>query len=51
MAAETDPASPIAGIPVIRVWKAKNVYFMKRSMGTLAEVPSAPSQQRLAADC
>jgi NAD(P) transhydrogenase subunit beta len=29
-----DPASPIAGMPVIRVWEAKKVFFMKRSMGT-----------------
>lgn len=31
-AAETDPTSSIAGMPVIRVWKAKKVIVMKRSM-------------------
>ncbi|MHC1707357.1 MAG: NAD(P)(+) transhydrogenase (Re/Si-specific) subunit beta [Bacteroidales bacterium] len=32
-AAEDDPSSPIYGMPVIRVWEAKNVIVMKRSMG------------------
>ena len=32
--AEDDPTSAIAGMPVIRVWKAANVIFMKRSMAT-----------------
>ena len=31
-AAETDPSSPIYGMPVIKVWEAKNVIVMKRSM-------------------
>jgi NAD(P) transhydrogenase subunit beta len=31
-AAEEDPSSPIAGMPVIRVWEAKNTIVMKRSM-------------------
>lgn len=31
-AAEEDPSSPIAGMPVIQVWNAKNVIVMKRSM-------------------
>jgi len=31
-AAETDPSSPIAGMPVIRAWDAKNTIIMKRSM-------------------
>ena len=31
-AAEDDPSSPIAGMPVIQVWNAKNVIIMKRSM-------------------
>jgi NAD(P) transhydrogenase subunit beta len=29
-----DPNSPIAGMPVLEVWKAKDVVVMKRSMGT-----------------
>jgi len=29
-----DPSSPIAGMPVLEVWKAKDVVVMKRSMGT-----------------
>jgi NAD(P) transhydrogenase subunit beta len=32
--AETDPDSPIAGMPVLQVWKAKTVVVMKRSMAT-----------------
>ncbi len=32
--AEDDPDSAIAGMPVIQVWKAGNVVFMKRSMAT-----------------
>ena len=32
--AEEDPHSPIAGMPVIRVWDSKHVVFMKRSMAT-----------------
>ncbi|MFQ5446640.1 MAG: NAD(P)(+) transhydrogenase (Re/Si-specific) subunit beta [Saprospiraceae bacterium] len=31
-AAETDPNSPIYGMPVIKVWDAKSVIVMKRSM-------------------
>jgi len=31
-AAEDDPGSPIYGMPVLQVWKAKNVIVMKRSM-------------------
>lgn len=30
--AETDPNSPIAGMPVLKVWNAKNVIVFKRSM-------------------
>ena len=33
-AAEDDPASPIAGMPVLQVWKAKHVVVFKRSMAT-----------------
>lgn len=33
-AAEDDPNSPIAGMPVLQVWKAKNVIVSKRSMNT-----------------
>lgn len=29
-----DPDSPIAGMPVLEVWKAKNVVVNKRTMGT-----------------
>jgi NAD(P) transhydrogenase subunit beta len=32
--AEDDPGSPIAGMPVIQVWKAKEVIIFKRSMAT-----------------
>jgi NAD(P) transhydrogenase subunit beta len=31
-AAETDPGSPIYGMPVLQVWNAKHVIVMKRSM-------------------
>lgn len=31
-AAENDPGSPIYGMPVLKVWDAKNVIVMKRSM-------------------
>ena len=33
-AAEDDPSSPIAGMPVLQVWKAKTSIVMKRSMAT-----------------
>ncbi len=33
-AAAEDPASPIAGMPVLKVWDAKNVVIFKRSMAT-----------------
>jgi NAD(P) transhydrogenase subunit beta len=33
-AALEDPGSPIAGMPVLEVWKAKNVVVMKRSMAS-----------------
>ena len=33
-AAEEDPGSPIAGMPVLQVWKARNVIVFKRSMAT-----------------
>ncbi|WEV63691.1 Re/Si-specific NAD(P)(+) transhydrogenase subunit beta [Bifidobacterium sp. ESL0732] len=33
-AAAEDPNSPIAGMPVLRVWEAKQVVVLKRSMGT-----------------
>jgi NAD(P) transhydrogenase subunit beta len=33
-AAEDDPASPIAGMPVLQVWKARNSIVMKRSMAS-----------------
>ncbi|WP_250161384.1 NAD(P)(+) transhydrogenase (Re/Si-specific) subunit beta [Algoriphagus algorifonticola] len=32
-AAENDPNSPIFGMPIIKVWNAKNVIVLKRSMG------------------
>jgi len=33
-AAEDDPASPIYGMPVLRVWNAATVFFVKRSLGS-----------------
>jgi len=33
-AAQDDPSSPIAGMPVLEVWKAKTAIVMKRSMAT-----------------
>ncbi|MCP2671414.1 NAD(P)(+) transhydrogenase (Re/Si-specific) subunit beta [Maricaulaceae bacterium EIL42A08] len=33
-AAEDDPGSPIYGMPVLQVWKAKTVFFIKRSLGS-----------------
>ena len=33
-AAEEDPTSPIAGMPVLQVWKAKTSIVMKRSMAS-----------------
>ncbi len=32
--AEDDPSSPIAGMPVLQVWKAKTVVAMKRGMAS-----------------
>jgi NAD(P) transhydrogenase subunit beta len=32
--AQDDPNSPIYGMPVLEVWKAKKVVVMKRSMAT-----------------
>jgi NAD(P) transhydrogenase subunit beta len=32
--AQTDPASPIAGMPVLEVWKAKTCVVMKRGMAS-----------------
>ena len=34
--AEDDPDSPIAGMPVIRVWEAGGVVVLKRSMGSVS---------------
>ena len=33
-AASEDPGSPIAGMPVLEVWNAKDVIVFKRSMAT-----------------
>jgi len=33
-AAEDDPSSPIYGMPVLQVWKAGTVMFIKRSLGS-----------------
>ena len=46
-AAQTDPNSPIAGMPVLEVWKAANVVVFKRSMNTgYAGVQNPPVLQR-----
>ena len=49
-AAEDDPASPIAGMPVLQVWKAKHVVVFKRSMATgyagRAEPAVLPAEHR-----
>ncbi len=40
-AAAEDPGSPIAGMPVLRVWEARNVIVFKRSMASgYAGVPN-----------
>ena len=40
-AAEDDPSSPIAGMPVLRVWEAEHVVVFKRSMAAgYAGVPN-----------
>ena len=41
-AAEDDPTSVIAGMPVLRVWNAKQVIVIKRSMGPLAMASTPP---------
>jgi len=33
-AAQEDPNSPIAGMPVLEVWKARHVFVLKRGQGT-----------------
>ncbi|MEL6533045.1 MAG: NAD(P)(+) transhydrogenase (Re/Si-specific) subunit beta, partial [Pseudomonadota bacterium] len=33
-AAQDDPNSPIAGMPVLEVWKAKQTFVLKRGQGT-----------------
>lgn len=33
-AAQSDPNSPIAGMPILEVWNAENVIILKRSMNT-----------------
>jgi len=33
-AAQEDPSSPLAGMPVLEVWKAKQVFVSKRGQGT-----------------
>jgi NAD(P) transhydrogenase subunit beta len=33
-AAQDDPGSPIAGMPVLEVWKSKTVFVLKRGRGT-----------------
>ena len=41
-AAMEDPNSPIAGMPVLEVWKAQNVIVFKRSMAWVACRRSKP---------
>ena len=48
-AAAEDPTSPIAGMPVLRVWEAANVIVFKRSMAAgyagVAEPAVLPRQR------
>ncbi|MEL7174766.1 MAG: NAD(P)(+) transhydrogenase (Re/Si-specific) subunit beta, partial [Pseudomonadota bacterium] len=32
-AAQDDPGSPIAGMPVLEVWKSRSVFILKRGKG------------------
>ena len=41
-AAEEDPNSLIAGMPVLQVWKAKNVIVMKRCPPPVSRLPTPP---------
>ena len=43
--AQTDPNSPIAGMPVLEVWKAKQTICMKRSLNVGYESPIFDEQQ------
>ena len=41
-AAQEDPNSPIAGMPVLEVWKAKQVIISKRGQGEATQVLKTP---------
>ena len=50
-AAAEDPSSPIAGMPVLKVWEANDVIVFKRSMATGYAASPTPSSTATTARC